>query len=206
LRVDAKTHVGFEIARLRVSIGREAGAVDKALYDHPSASEDDYPRWGFVEHGELRRQLDALHAHMARAPLRSRDQLDLRAELATLLPFARTLRADAEAWRAALQDGLEEVEREHAAAREERERLGAEREALTRRRDALQFTIEKTAGSIARENGGDCRHTLPVFRLGEALTVCSVAVLSPRRRFRFQSNWVVTLNGSRDQVLVRRSC
>jgi len=91
------------------------------------------------------------------------------------------------------------------AALEERDRLAATRETLMRRRDALQFTIDETAGCIAQENGGDCRHTLPVFRLDEALTVCSVAVLSPRRWFRFQSDWLVTLDDSRDQVRVRRS-
>jgi hypothetical protein len=206
VRVDAKTLVGFDITQLRISIGREAAAVDKALHDHPSASETDYPGWGWVEYRELSRQLDALHVQMGRAPLRSRDQLDLRAEFATLLPFAKTLRTDAEAWRAALQDGLKEVEREQAAAREERRRLAAEREALIRRRDALQFGIDETAVRLAQESGGDCRHTLPVFRLGEALTVCSVAVLSPRRRFRAQPNWFVTLNDSRDRVRVRRSC
>ena len=205
MRVGAQIHVVSELAWLRVSIGREAAAVDNALNDHPSASDNDYPRWGWVEHRELSRQLDALHGHVARAPFRTRDQLDLRAELATLLPFAKTLRTDAEAWRAALADGLDEVERAEAAAREERERLAAEREALIRRRDALQFTIDQTAGRIAQESGGDCRRTLPLFRLGEALTVCSVAVLSPRRWFRFQKDWLVTLNDSRE-VRVRRTC
>ena len=205
MRVGAHIHLVSELAWLRVSIGREAAAVDNALNDHPSASDNDYPRWGWVEHRELSRQLDALHGHVARAPFRTRDQLDLRAELATLLPFAKTLRTDAEAWRAALADGLDEVERAEAAAREERERLAAEREALIRRRDALQFTIDQTAGRIAQESGGDCRRTLPLFRLGEALTVCSVAVLSPRRWFRFQKDWLVTLNDSRE-VRVRRTC
>jgi hypothetical protein len=200
-----KTHIVCEIARLRVSIGREAAAVDKTLNDHPSRSDDDYPRWGWVEHTELSRQLDALREHVARAPSRSQDQLDLRAEFATLLPFAQTLRADAETWRTALEAGLKEVEAADTAAREERERLAAERDTLVRRRDALQFMIDETAGRIAQENGGDCRNTLPVFRLGEALTVCSVAVLSPRKRLRSQSHWLVTLNDSGDQVRVRRS-
>ena len=206
LPVDAQTHVGSEIAWLRASIGRAAAAVDRTLNDHPSASDDDYPRWGGVEHRELSRQLNALHEHVARAPSRSQDQLQLRAEFATLVCFAKTLRTDAEAWRAAFRDGLKELEREEAAAREDRERLAAERECLVRRRDALQFMIDETAGRIAQESGGDCRRTLPVFRLGEALTVCSVAVLSPRRWFRFQQDWLVMLNDSRDQVRVRRSC
>jgi hypothetical protein len=203
--VDAQTHVVSEIARLRVSIGREAVAVDKTLNDHPSTSDDDYPRWGWVEHKELSRQLDALHEHVARAPSRSQDQPDLRAEFATLLSFAKTLRTDAVTWRTAFEDGLKELERKEAAAREERERLLAERMTLMRRRDALQFTIDETAGRIAQENGGDCRNTLPVFTLGEALTVCSVTVLSPRKGFRSQPHWLVTLSGSRDEVRVRRS-
>ena len=199
-----ETHVVSEIARLRLSIDREAAAVHKTLNDHPSASDDDYPRRGW-EHKELSRQLDALHAHVARAPSRSQDQRELRAEFGTLLSFARTLRTDAESWRTAFEDGLKELERKETAAREERERLAAERETLVRRRDALQFTIHETAGRIAHRNGGDCRNTLPVFRLGEALTVCSVVVLSPRHRFRPQPHWLVTLNDSRDQVRVRRS-
>ncbi len=204
LRVEAQTHVVSEIVRLRVAIGREAAAVSKTLSDHRSACDDDYPRWGWMEHTELRRQLGALHEHVAQAPSRSQDQLDLRAEFATLLCFAKTLRTDAEAWRAALDDGLKELERQEVAAREERARLAAEREALVRRRDALQFAIDKTARGIAQEKDGGCRKTLPVFRLGEALTVCSVAVLCPRQRFRASSYWLVTLTDARDQVGVRR--
>ena len=138
MQVVAPTLLVSEIARLRVSIAHEAAAVDKTLNDHPSASDDDYPRWGWVEHKELRRQLSALHEHVARAPSNSQDRRELRAELATLLSFAKTLGADAETWRAALRHGLKELERKETAAREERERLAAEREVLMRRRDALQ--------------------------------------------------------------------
>jgi hypothetical protein len=200
--VDAHTDVASEIFRLRVSVGREAAAVDKTLNDHPSGADDDYPRWGSAEHKELGRQLDALHRHLARAPSRSQDQQDLRAEFATLLPFARTLRTDAETWRTAFEDGLKELEREEIAARKERERLAADRETLVRRRDALRLAIDETAVRIAQANRGDCRNTLPVFRLGEGLSVCSVTVLSPRRLFRSQPHWLVTLNDSRNQVRV----
>jgi hypothetical protein len=205
LRIDAQSHVVSEIARLRVSIGREAAAADKTLNDHPSRADDDYPRWGWVEHQELSRQLDALEQHVARAPSRSKDQQDLRAEFATLLPFAKTLRIDAENWRIAFEEGLKELEAKEIAAREERERLAAERETLLRRRDALQFAIEETAGRIVQKNGGDCRNTLPLFRLDEALTVCSVTILSPRKGFRSPPLWLVTLNDSRNQVRVTRS-
>jgi hypothetical protein len=204
LRVDAQTHVVSEIARLRRSIGREAAAVHKALNDRRSAFDDESPRW-VREHKELRRQLDALHEHVARAPSRSQDQRELRADLATLLSFAKTLRSDAETWRTAFEDALEELARKEAAAREERERSAAEHERLLLWREALQSTIHETAGRIAQQNGGDCRNTLPVFRLGEALTVCSVVVLSPRNWFRTDRDWLVTLNDSRDQVRVRRS-
>lgn len=206
LGVDAETHLGSEIARLRVSIGREAAAVDETLNDRPSASDVRYPRSGWVEHKELSRQLDALHEHVARAQSRSQDQRELRAELATLLSFAKTLRTDAHTWRTAFEDGLKELEQQETAAREERDRLAIELETLMRRRDALQSTIFETAGRIAQNNGGDCRNTLPVFRLAEALTVCSVVVVSPRARFRSQPHWLVTLNDSRDRVRVRRRC
>lgn len=205
LRVDGQTHVVSEIARLRILIGREAAAVDKTLYDHPSRAEGAYPRWGRVEHKELSRQLGALHDRVARAPSRTQDDHELRAELATLLSFAKTLRADAENWRTAFEDGLRELERQEAAAGEARARSAAERETLMRRRDALRFAIENTAGRIAQENGGDCRNTLPVLRLGDGLTVCSVTVLSPRKRFRARPDWLVTLNDSRSQVRVIRS-
>lgn len=205
MRIDAQTHLVAEIARLRISIGREAAAVDKALNDHPSRADDHFPRWGWAEHRELSRQLDALRQHVARASSRSQHELDLRAEFATLLPFAKTLRVDAQSWRAGLDDGLKELEREEAAARQEQERLAAERERLLRQRDALQSAIHEAAGRVAENKGGECRNTLPVYRLGEALTVCSVIVLSRRKWLRSQPDWLVTLNDSRSQVRVTRS-
>jgi chromosome segregation ATPase len=204
LRVEAQTHVVSEIARLRRSIGREAAAVHKTLNDPSSASDDESPRWRW-QHKELSRQLDALREHVARAPSRSQDHWELRADFATLLSFAKTLRTDAETWRTGFEDELEELARKETAAREEQERLAAERERLLRRREALQSTIHETAGRIAQQNGGDCRNTLPVFRFGKALTVCSVVVLSPRIWFRPDPDWLVTLNDSRDRVRVRRS-
>jgi chromosome segregation ATPase len=205
LRVDAEIHLVSEIARLRISIGREAVAVDKALNDHPSRADDRSPRWGAAEHKELSRQLDALRQHVARASSRSQDRLELRAELATLLPFAKTLRVDAQNWRAGLEDGLKELEQKEAAARAERERLAAERERLLRQRDALQSAIHEAAGRVAEKKGGECRNTLPVYSLGQALTVCSVVVLSPRRWLLSKPDWLVTLNDSRSQVRVTRS-
>jgi hypothetical protein len=200
-----QTDVMSEIARLTAAIDREAASADRMLNDHPSAGEDDYPRWGVAEHRELNRQLVALDQYVARARSRGEDQLLLRAELATLLSFAKTLRGDAEAWRLALPEGLKEHERRQAAARAESQRLAAERAALIERRDALRRQIDQTARRMAQDNGGECRPTLPVFRFGEDLSVCSVSIKSPRRGFR-PGNWsLVTLNESGDDVVVRRS-
>lgn len=194
-----------EIVRLRDSIGCEIAAVQAALNDHRSASAGGCPRWGRAEHEELRRQLGALDQHVTQAPARSQDPPDLRAEFATLLCFANTLRIDAESWRAAFEAGLRELEREERAARTERETLAVERATLMSRRDALQSTIDETAGRIAQQNGCDCRHTLPIFTLGEALTVCSVVVLSTTRWLRPQPDWLVTLDDACDHVRVTRS-
>jgi hypothetical protein len=57
---------------------------------------------------------------------------------------------------------------------------------------------------MAQRDGGECRRTLPVFAFGPGLTVCSVAVSCPRKGFRFPKQWLVTLNGSRDGVMIRR--
>jgi hypothetical protein len=204
LSVDAQPHVVSELARWRALIGSEAAAVDTTLNDRPFIAADDYPPPRRAEHKELSRQLAALHERVAQAGSRSQDQLALGAELATLLSFAKTLRADAETWRAALEDGLEVLKRQEAARRQERERSAAERQVLMQRGDALQLTIAQTAERLTRQNGGDSRRTLPVFRLGEAVTVCSVAVLIPRKAFRSQKWWLVTLDASCDRVRVIR--
>jgi hypothetical protein len=209
---ELQTDVVSEIARLTAAIGRESASTDRMLNDHPSAGEDDYPRWGVAEHRELNRQLVALDQCVARARSRGEDRLLLRAELATLLSFAKTLWADAEAWRQALPEGLREFERQRAAARAESERLAAEsrrlaaeRAALVQRRDALRWQIDQTARRMAQDSGGECRPTLPVFRFGDDLSVCSVSIKSPRRGFRPGGWSLVTLNETGDEVVVRRS-
>jgi hypothetical protein len=141
---------------------------------------------------------------VARAQGEGEDPRALRAELATLWFFARTLQADADTWRAALDARLREFERQRAAERAERARLAAEREELVLRRNALQSSIVETAERMALANRGECRRTLPVFTLGEALTVCSVSVASSRQRFRLAKVWLMTLNDSLDDVLVKR--
>jgi hypothetical protein len=83
--------------------------------------------------------------------------------------------------------------------------LAAERVALVRQRDALQSQIEQTAARMAQDSGGECRRTMPVFRLGTDLSVCSVSVMSPKRGLRPAKSWLVTLNDSREEVVVRRS-
>ena len=192
MQYELQAEVVSEIAQLRAVIDREAAAADVMLNAYPSASAD------VADHRELRRQLAALHTEVARALCRSQAQPALRAELATLLSFAKTLRTDTQAWRAAFQDGLKALERE-------REASAAEREALMHRRDDLQSRIDATAARMAHDTGGECRRTMPCFTLGEAVNVCSVTVLNPRRRFRSERPWLVTLNDARDEVLVRRS-
>jgi len=187
-----------------LAIDREATATRVMLTRRPSGLPDECVRGGAAEHDELCRQLSALRARVAVAESRNQDRRALYAELATLLSFAKTLRTDAEAWRAVRDEALVELERQKTAARQRRERWAAEHQELERRRDALQFSIYETAKGLTQTNGGECRRTLPVVRLGEALTVCSVTVLSPRRRFRSPKLWLVTLNDSCDEVLVRR--
>lgn len=196
-----------EIARLRVAIDRAAAATDVTLTGHPPTSGDDDRRSRLAEHKELSRQLEALRERVAVAEGRNEGPPELRAELATLLSFARTLQADAARWRSAGEERERELQRRQAsaraAARQQRERLVADREKLARRRDALQSTILQTAARMAQQYRGECRRTVPVFTLGDGLTVCSVSVSCPRRGFRFAKLWVVTLTRSHD-VLVRR--
>lgn len=198
--VDAQTDLVTEIFGLKVAIDRAAEAARISLAGRPSASGDDR---AWAEREELKRQLGALREGVEAAERRNEGPGSLRAELATLLFFARTLQADAEALRSALRDQVRELERQRRAARDERERLAAEHDKLVRRREALQSTVVQTAARLAQQYRGECRRTVPVITLGNGLTVCSVSVACPRRGFRFARLWVVTLTGSRD-VLIRR--
>jgi hypothetical protein len=167
------------------------------------ASADGDPHSRLAEHKELSRQLEALRERVARAEGRNEGPVALRAELATLLFFARTLQADADRWRAAGEEQDKDLERQKAVIRKEQESLVAEREKLALRRDALQSTIVETAARMAQQYRGECRRTLPVLTLDAGLTVCSVSVSCPRRGLRFAKLWLVTLTQSHD-VLVRR--
>lgn len=200
---DPQSNLVGEIARLEASIDRTAAATEHALTGHRPARADDGPRSLPAEHEELCRQLAALRERVALAEDRNGDPPALRAELATLLSFAQTLQADADDWRSALDDRTRDLERQRTAARREQERSAVELEELAQRRDDLQLTILQTAVQMAQQNRGECRRTLPVFTLGEGLTVCSVSVSRPRRWFRFADYWLVTLNRSQD-VLIRR--
>jgi hypothetical protein len=202
--VNFQTDLFCDIARLTASIDRAAAATEIALTERLPVYGDGDPRSPLLEHKELRRQLAALRGRVARAQYGSEEPRALRAELATLVFFAETLQADADIWRGALKQRIRALERQRAAERRERERSAAQRAQLVRRRDALEFTIGQTAARMARQNGGECRRTVPVFTLGEGLTVCSVSVSWPKSGFRFAKRWLVTLNGSRDDVLVRR--
>jgi hypothetical protein len=188
-----------DIARLRDCIDRAAAATESTLAGGPGASERDDP-----VRKELSRQLAALRERVAAATRGNEDPAGLRAELATLLSFAHTLQADAGNWRSALQGRIEERERQRTVARREREREAAERELLARRRDALRLRIVQTAARMAQRDGGEYRRTLPVVTLDEGLTVCSASVSYPRRGLRLAQYWLVTLNASRDDVLIRR--
>jgi hypothetical protein len=198
------TDLFCDIARLTVSIDRAAAATEIALAERLPVPGDGDPPSPLMEHKELCRQLAALCDRVARAQLGSEGPRALRAELATLAFFAETLQTDADTWRGALKQRIRELERQRAAERQERERLAAQRAQLVRRRDALEFTISHTAALMARQNGGECRRTVPVFTFGEGLTVCSVSVSSPRIGFRFANRWLVTFDGSHDDVLIRR--
>ncbi|MDQ6730590.1 MAG: hypothetical protein M3022_09870 [Actinomycetota bacterium] len=202
--LDPQTDLVCAIARSTVSIDRAAVAIEMALAEHRSGSDDDNPRSSRTERKELCRQLAALRDRVADAQAGSEDLRALRAELATLLFFARTLQADAYTWRAALMDRIRALERQRIAERQERQRSAAQREEFLRRRDALRFTIAQTAARMAQQSRGECRRTVPVFTLGEGLTVCSVSVSCPRRGFRCAQRWLVTLNGAHDDVLVER--
>jgi hypothetical protein len=186
---DPESHIVGEIASLKASIDSAAAATETTLAQAPDT--------------ELSRQLAALRERVAVAEQRNEGAPALRAELATLLFFARTLKADADRWRSALEHRAEMLEQQKAAARRDQERLVVERERLARRRDALQSTILQTAARMAQQNRAECRRTLPVFTLADGLTVCSVSVSRPGRWFRLAEYWLVTLNRSQD-VLVRR--
>jgi hypothetical protein len=203
VRADRQLNLVFEIAALRDSIDRAAAATRMTLAGTPPAAADDDQRSPLAEHNELCRQLAALRERVGLAEYRNEDPRALRAELATLLFFARTLQADADNWRSAGEENFDERERRRIAALQEQEILAAEREKLVRHRDALQLAILQTAARMAQENRGECRRTVPVFTLGEGLTVSSVSVSCPRRGFRFGKRWLVTLSRSHD-VLVRR--
>jgi hypothetical protein len=203
LGAEPQTSTGSEIAGLRAAIDCAAAATEVTLAGHPPASADGDPCSRPAEHEELSRQLAALRERVALAEDRNEGPRALRAELATLLFFARTLQADANKWRSAGEERDKELQRQRASARKEQENLVAEREKLARRRDLLQLTILQTGTRMAQQYRGECRRTIPVFTLGEGLTVCSVSVSCPRRGFRFAKQWLVTLTGSHD-LLVRR--
>lgn len=204
-QVDTQPPVLEELAEVGGSMDREITAIVAALDGPSSTPGETDPATRLPEHGELVRQLGALRDRVARASAQIGNPSELRAELATLLFFARTLRADAERLRATVREALEEIVRAEAAARLERERLVAEREAALHRRDVLQEKIVRTAEGIAEGDETECRPTVPVIRLGEGVTVCSMDVATPKRIFRSRQFWSVTLTDARDDVLARRT-
>jgi hypothetical protein len=199
---DPSSDLVSEIARLTRSIDRAAAATEIALAGAPAAPDDD-PRPPVAEYKELSRQLSALRERVALAGRRNEGPRALRAELATLLFFARTLQSDTDSWRSGREQQHREFKRQTATARTERESVAAEREQLMLRRDALQLRIVQTAARMAQERRGEWRRTVPVITLADGLTVCSASVSCPRRGFRFAKRSLVTLTRSHD-VLVRQ--
>src|SRR3984885_2596853 len=99
--VGCDSDLARDIGRLAAAIASEASSIDRTLGAHPCGFEGGDLLWsGQTQHRELRRQLGALRASVARAQERSQgDATLLRAELATLLSFAQTLAADSFSWR-----------------------------------------------------------------------------------------------------------
>jgi hypothetical protein len=191
-----------KIRALTGSIQGDAAAAQTALAQAPAQTGADRVR-ELPEHRELCRQLVALRHRVARARLELTDPHALRAELATLSFFSRTLRADATIWQAAALQALEELSRREAAARRESKRLAAQREQLMHRRDALQAAIDRTAAEVAQGRRGECRRTVPVIQFADAVTVSSMTVSARRGPFQVMRLWLVTLSDGRDEVLVR---
>ncbi len=193
--------IAREVDALRAAVEGEAWATETAL--DAGAFQDARRGAELPGHDELCRQLTALRHRVDRAPAATESPGELRAELATLLSFAQTLRADAAVWRAGVRLAVAELERHEVAARQERERLAAEQAELLRRRVALQSKIDQEAVRIADSKRGECRRTLPVITLHPGLTVSSMTVSRTRRHFRSVKLWLVTLDDTGHDVLVR---
>jgi hypothetical protein len=193
-----------ELLELRGSIDRQVAVIVSALSDLAVSPPEGDPATHLAEHRELVRQLGVLRDRVSRAQSELNDLRTLRAELATLEFFARTLRTDVENLRASAHEAREEAARQERAALLELERSAAQREEALRRRDALQAEIVQLAEALARGDRRQCRRTVPVLALDEGVTVCSVGVATPKRPFRPRRFWLVTLTGRCDQVLARR--
>lgn len=200
---DSPAHIAADIAALDVAIAGDASSAQRALGHVWPPAEEERGR-EIPEHRELCRQLAALRQRVGRARSELTDPHELRAELATLNFFAQTLRADADRWQTQAHQALEDLARREAAVRAERERLAAERDELLRRRDALQAEIEQAAAAVADGTRGECRRTVPVIQFADAVTVSSITVSTPRRRFRALRLWLITVSEDRDGVLIRR--
>jgi chromosome segregation ATPase len=204
MAIDSADNVAAQTASLVSTIERADSAAEAALAHSLSAPDQHPAAHELPQHQELCRQLAALRRRLARARSELTDPYALRAELATLAFFARTLREDAERWQATALEALQEIARREAALRREQERLAAKRRELTRRRDALQAAIDRTAAEVADGHRGEWRRTVPVIRLGDALSVSSITVSASKRPFGALRLWLVTLTEDRDRVLVRR--
>lgn len=192
--------------QIRASIDRQVTATIAALgraTPIPSGGGDSDEL--AAVHRELLRQLTALRERVARAQHECAEPRVLRAELATLLSFAGTLRADAEELQAQRRRAVELITRAELAERQEAGRLAAQRQEALRRRDVLQGKVVQMAEAIAHGDRRQCRRTVPVLALDRDIIVCSVGVATPKRRFRPRQFWLVTLTEARDDVLAIRT-
>src|ERR1700760_2319688 len=113
---EPQTSAVSEIAQLRAAIDSAAAATEVTLAEQSPVAEHKDLRARVAERRELSRQLNALRERVNLAEGRNEGPLVLRAELATLLSFARTLEADADRWRAAGEERDRELQRQRIAA------------------------------------------------------------------------------------------
>ena len=162
LRIDAQTDVVSEIARLRAWIDREAAAVAETLNDRPSTP-DDYTG-GWVEH-ESCVGSSTLYTNTwcGRHP-----GVKIGRPCAQNSPRCCLLPRPCGPMQRPGGKRLKTSSKNSSGRKPQRAKSGTDwplSATLMRRRDALQSTIDETAGRIAQGTGGDCRRTLPILGL-----------------------------------------
>jgi tetratricopeptide (TPR) repeat protein len=192
-----------ELSRLRNRIEQDVAAATDDLDDTLARGASSKPPWGRAARERLTAQLAAVHERLDAASARHGGSLaGLRCEFeAELVPEASDLRRSAAAWRAELQRGLEDLEREEAQRQREREAVAAQQAAMRPVRDVLQAKVDKEARRVAEEEGGEVSSWTPWIVLAPDVAVRSALVRRPGRRFRPEKRWLITLNDSQDIVV-----